>query len=84
MRSPEARELLDNILRISRDVCAANGFCPGLHASMLEMREAMEAYDAYCNERHYSLSIDLVSSTTAPYVSDSKTKAEHFQLPLGR
>lgn len=76
MRSPEARALLDSILKEAR-WAAYNGEVPR------SLERAILAYDDFCNEPHYSLSMDLASSNTSPYVNTQGTKADHFQLPRG-
>ncbi len=83
MRSPDAREHLDNILRISREMVSANGFSPKLAALLLEMEEALASYDEFCFSEHRSVSVGVSDNLTGPYRHPITTKAQHFKLPLG-
>ncbi len=83
MRSPEARKLLNEVLAASRYVLLQEGGTVGGQEALRFLQDALLEYDDFCREKHYSLSMDLASTNTAPYVNTQGTKADHFGLPRG-
>lgn len=78
MRSPEARELLDEVLKRARKVADTGSGVP-------ELAEAVREYDYFCFSEHRSTSVEVRpgSSSTGGFVTAITTKAKHFKLPLG-
>ena len=75
MRSPEARKLLADILALANDAIYEH--------ELYDLAQAIKAYEDYCAEPHYAMSVDIKQSNATVRVErlDTTTKGQHFQLP---